>query len=569
LFNLVLWTLDNNFDPFLFERLCTDLMFRNGYTNIVPFGKTKDRGRDAQVSIYKGNHLNNSDRIFFQYSLDKKWESKLNREINKIKSYDQHINSLVFITSQNVSGDKRDKLEYKFSRDYECELIIFDREWLRLQLEEPSKDLARKYLGIPIDILFADAREGAKPSTPSNKKLDKAWELFIIGDYEQALPKLKGILGKGFDVSVWKCIAWCHYILLNYREALRSIGKSLELDSTSIEALSIKGCILAEAGISENSRTKLALSKNIFLNLVKHEKSWLIYYNLGNVFSGLQEYNEAKEIYLKAIEKNSEIAEIWSNFGNCLHHLKEHEQELYCFDKAISLKPELSQAFISKANTLGKVYGKYEEAIEILDFTLERDPNVDRGFPYFWYWRAKFLLEVGEIHSAFESVESGLVNFPDEPSLLDLKSYILQNLWKTESYYFGQAKDFFEMRAYSSSNNYHPFIELAQIHKANNDLENALECITNTINILSPMQAIDNEILTLLNFSVEDLIDSIINVSIYERFRYSSPVNIPYLFKDLDEILVCIYKLSWICFLVSFYDLSQFFIENVKDKHAG
>lgn len=567
LFNLVLWTLDNNFDPFLFERLCTDLMFRNGYTNIVPFGKTKDRGRDAQVSIYKGNHHNNSDRIFFQYSLDKKWESKLNREINKIKSYDQQIISLVFITSQNVSGDKRDKLEYKFSHEHECKLIIFDREWLRLQLEEVSKDLAQKYLGIPIGIIFTDARESAKPSTPSNEKLDETWELFITGDYEQALPKLKGILGKGFDVGVWKCIAWCHYILLNYKEALYSIEKSLELDSTSIEALSIKGCVLAEAGISENSRTKLALSKNIFLNLVKHEKSWLIYYNLGNVFSGLHEYKEAKELYLKAIEKNSEIAEIWSNFGNCLHHLEEYEQELSCFDKAISLKPELSQAFISKANTLGEVYGKYEEAIEILNFTLERDPAVDREFPYFWYWRTQFLLKIGEIHSAFKSVESGLVNFPDEPSLLDLKSYILKKLWKTESYYFEQAKDFFEMRAYSSPNNHHLFIELAQIHKTNNDLENALECVTNAINILSPMQAIDNEILTLLKFSVEELIDPIIHVSIYERFRYSSPVMIPYLFEDLDEILICIYKLSWICFLVSFNDLSHVFLENIKDKY--
>jgi tetratricopeptide (TPR) repeat protein len=159
-----------------------------------------------------------------------------------------------------------------------------------------------------------------------------------------------------------------------------------------------------------------------------------------------------------------------------------------------------------------------------------------------------------------------LLNFPDEKNLLDLKSHILSNLWQTESSYLEQAKEFFEMRAYSSSNDYRSCIELAQIYKANNDLENALECVKNAVNTLSPMQAIDNEILTLLRFSVEDLIDSILNVSTYEEFRNASPVNVPYLFEDLDEIFLCTYKLSWVCFLISFNDLFHFFLEKVKDK---
>jgi tetratricopeptide (TPR) repeat protein len=565
LFNPVLWTIDNDFDPFLFERLCTDLMFRNGYTNIVPFGRTRDRGRDAQISLYKGNYPNRSDRIFFQYSLEKTWESKLKREINKIKSYDQQIVSLVFVTSQNVSGEKRDKLEYDF-REYEYELIIFDREWLRLQLEEANKDLAQKYLGIPANILLPDPREGVKPSIPFKEQLEEAWMLFVLGNYEQALPKFKEILGTGFDVYVWRGVAWCHYISLNYKEALRAIEKSLLLEPESRESLCIKGCILAEAGISENSRTKLALSKNIFLNLVEHEKSWIIHYNLGNVLSGLQEYDEARKVYFKAIEENSEIAEIWSNLGNCFHHIKEHEKELSCFDKAIYLNPNLSQSFISKANTLGKVYGKYEEAIEILDFTLERDPNLDREFPHFWYWRTQFLLEIDEMSSALESVESGLINSPDEECLLDLKSYILGNLWQTESSYFVRAKQFFEMRAYSTLNDYRPFIALAQIHKANNDLENVSKCIKSSINILSPMQAIDDNVLTLLEFSSEEMISSILHIADYERFRDVSRITALHFIEDLDEINIYIYKLSWICSLVSFNDLFHFFLENVKEK---
>lgn len=565
MFNRVLWTLDNDFDPFLFERLCTDLMFRNGYKNIIPFGRTRDRGRDAQVSLYRGSHPHNSDRVFFQYSLEKRWNSKLKNEINKIKSYNQEISSLVFVTSQNVSGHKRDKLEDDFFLEHQCKLTIFDREWLRLQLEEANQDLAQKYLGIPGNLLLADVREVAKPSPPK-KHFEEAWSLFVVGDYEQALPKLKDLVGKGFDADIWTCIAWCHYILLNYIEALRAIEKSLVLDPESRESLAIKGCILAESGISENSRTKLVLSKKIFLNLVEQEKSWVIYYNLGNVLGGLQEYVDAKESYLKAIDINSEIAEVWSNLGNCLHHLQEHEHELTCFDRAISLNPSLSQAFISKANTFGKVYGKHEEAINILDFVLEREPDVEREFPYFWYWRAKFLLEINDIHLALESVEIGLINFPDEQSLLELKSFILSNLWQTESTYLERAIEFFEMRAYSNLGDYRPFVQLAQIHLTRSKSEDALECIKNAVNILSPMQAIDCDNLNLLELPIEDLIEAIYHISIYERFRSTSPVSIPYLFENLDKILASIYQFSWICFLVSFNNLFHFFLKEVEGK---
>lgn len=185
------------------------------------------------------------------------------------------------MTSQNVSGDKRDKLEDEFCREHECELVIFDREWLRLQLEEANKDLAQKYLGIPGDALITNPREGAKPSSPCQEQLEEAWAFFILEDYEQALPKLKKLLGTGFDVDVWKGIAWCYYISSNYIEALRAIEKALVLEPESRESLSIKGCILAESGIYEKSRTKLALSKKIFLGLVEQEKSWVLYYNLG------------------------------------------------------------------------------------------------------------------------------------------------------------------------------------------------------------------------------------------------------------------------------------------------
>ncbi len=566
MFNIVLWTLDNDFDPFRFERLCTDLMFRKGYKDIIPFGKTRDRGRDAQMSLYRGNDSSNSSRVFFQYSLEKKWESKLKKEIQKIKSYDQKISHLVFVTTQSVSGEKRDKLESIFSSEYQCTLEILDREWLRFQLEEVHQDLAQKYLGIGESLLLKDAREAAKPSPPT-EYWEEAWTLFIAGKYEQALPQLKGLLGTGFDADAWKCIAWCYYILLNYGEALFAIEESLKLESNSRESLTIKGCILAESGIAESSRHKLALSKKIFLNLVDEEKSWVIHYNLGRVFDGLQEYVDAKESYFKAIDIDDKIAEIWNNLGNCFHHLGEHENELVCLDKAISLNSDLSQAFVSKANTLGEIYGRYKEAIHTLDFVLERNPRIEREFLHFWHLRSRFLLKMGNIQLALESTKIGLTSFPDNQGLLDLKLFILSHLWPTENAYLEEAREFFEMMSYANLDDYRPLLQLAQIHLATSKSEDALECVKKAINILSPMQPIDLDQLSMLQLSVEDLIESIHNISIYNKFRSASPVSIPisYSFGNLDDVPKHIYKFAWICFLISFKELLYFFM-NIKDE---
>ncbi len=566
MFNLVLWTIDNELEPFTFERLCTDLMYRNGYRDIVPFGKVRDRGRDAQISLYKGSDSNNFSRTFFQYSLEKNWEKKLKNEITKVDLYNHNITSFVFITSQNVSGEKRDKLDNEFRKKHNFQLIIFDREWLRLQLEEANKDLAQKYLGIPTELSLIIPREMMKPSVPIREQEQYAWQLFISGQYEEALPKLKYLLQISDDSDVWRGIAWCQYILFNYREALRAIEKSLSLEPESTESLSIKACILAESGISENSRPKLILSKEILLGLLKTEKSWILYYNLGNVLGGLKEYADAKEAYLKAIALNSEVAEIWSNLGNCLHHLREHEEELSCFDKAISLNPDLSQAFVSKANTLGKIYEKYEEAVEILDFAVARDSNVLYDFPYLWYWRANFLLKLNELVLALDSVEKGLKNSPDEPNLLDLKSHILSTLWREDASYLEYAKTFFKFRAYSDSNDYRPFIELAQIYEATDSIQEALESITNALNALSPMNEIESSVLMMLDITLEELVSSIIHISVYEEFRKTSPINISYVFDGVERVLLDVYKLSWICFLISFIDLFHFFVNHSSEE---
>ena len=124
MYNPILWTLDNEFDGASFERLCTELMFREGYKDIIPVGGSHDRGRDAELRTWKGIK-STGGRTFFQYTLEKEWENKLERELKKVKNNKHEIDFYVFVTIQDVTGGKRDKLAEMVSNNYNWQLIIY------------------------------------------------------------------------------------------------------------------------------------------------------------------------------------------------------------------------------------------------------------------------------------------------------------------------------------------------------------------------------------------------------------------------------------------------------------
>jgi hypothetical protein len=93
----VLWVLDTEIDDRSFERLCTDLLFRNGYPDIIPYGGSHDRGRDAEVNRHK-RMSSSGEPVFllFQYSLEKTWQKITSRGTKKgsneqTQRYDVHF----------------------------------------------------------------------------------------------------------------------------------------------------------------------------------------------------------------------------------------------------------------------------------------------------------------------------------------------------------------------------------------------------------------------------------------------------------------------------------------------
>jgi hypothetical protein len=142
-----------------------------------------------------------------------------------------------------------------------------------------------------------------------------------------------------------------------------------------------------------------------------------------------------------------------------------------------------------------------------------------------------------------------------------MKAHILSSLWSVDSLYLGSTKDFFVFRTYSDASDFRSFLELAKIYQYTNEIQKAFESIKNAINILSPMPEIEVDELKLLGFGIDELISSIYYIEYYNKFRQISPLAISY---SLDKD---VYKLSWICFLVTFKDMFETFYKYSKQEN--
>lgn len=462
----VLWLLDNETDDHTFERLCTSLMYRWGYRKIVPIGRTADRGRDAEAEVALGEGRG-AEKVFFQYTLERRWEPKIVKELGKVRRNGHLIDKYVFITRGSITGASRDKYTKSVLADYGWKLELFDREWLRHQLEEANPSLVSLYLheaSTPGDIVTWSL-EVLPP--PENLTVRSMWQSLVRGNYESSIPSLRGFLKDGASIvpkdEVWAALAWCYYSLFNYKEALPCIESALATNSTSSRHRAIKGCVLCEQGTETGSRPLLVAARAIFQELVAGATDYGAYYNLGNALSGLGEYDRARDAYLEAINFNDRVAEIWKNLGTCYFHLGDHQKELECYDTALGLNPRLSHALVSKANTTAAVFHNYSEALRLLDQAAQADSEIGKHWPHFHWWKAHYLFQCGELRDALDAVDNGLTSHPEQTRLLDLKARILSALWRKEPSTRSGAKEFFLFRLEAVPLEIPSLIELAEL----------------------------------------------------------------------------------------------------------
>lgn len=459
----ILWALDNSISPSDFERLCIDLLDREGYHHIVPIGGVKDHGRDAELRAWAGGS-NGCVSIAFQFSLNQRWESKLRKDAVQIVKHRPHISQLVYVTSRRVTGAKQDSLGVEFQSTHGCKLTIYEREWLRHRLGEVHHDLVTKYLGITLE------------PTPSSIALE--FHLRELDDYatKEILDKtglellratLAGRTKKEPRIAEhWYELARVEFLARNYDTALDAVVRAFQLPADELLILNMtlfKAALLAEKGIDQNSRPLLIEAKNILKQVMPRLQRAVDHYNFANILTALGDTEEARLHYIRALDLQPGHAQTWKNLGSLLMKEGKHQAGLECIEEALKRKPELVEGHLCKATALLIFFENPQAAITSFQNAFRLSPDVERKWKYARYWFSRALHTVGRSEEALAETEKELSLRGDDLYLLNQKAVVLSELRRSNRAYEEPTLDFLKFRAHAIPDDFSGLAEIIEI----------------------------------------------------------------------------------------------------------
>ncbi|MFZ3056775.1 MAG: tetratricopeptide repeat protein [Smithella sp.] len=132
------------------------------------------------------------------------------------------------------------------------------------------------------------------------------------------------------------------------------------------------------------------------------------YYNRGNAYAELGQYQLAFEDYNQAIRLQPDYAEAYYNRGAAYSKFGQHQLAIEDFNKAIALNPNYTKAHNNRGITYGKL-GQYQRAIEDFNKAISLDHNNtklynNRGFAY---------AKLGQYQRAIEDYNEAIRLKPD------------------------------------------------------------------------------------------------------------------------------------------------------------
>jgi tetratricopeptide (TPR) repeat protein len=155
------YCLEHITDYLQFERLCHDLMAREGYRGMEPLGHFRDKGRDAiHVDCTSDKKV-----TIFAYTVRADWQKKLTEDAEKIKAHEHKCDRLVFVCTASFTAEQRDDAVQQIHDTYGWELQLYGRERLATLLRDnPNIRRAHPQLFPPL------ATDGASrsPATDAN-----------------------------------------------------------------------------------------------------------------------------------------------------------------------------------------------------------------------------------------------------------------------------------------------------------------------------------------------------------------------------------------------------------------
>lgn len=517
----VLFALNHSVEPQGFENLCVDLLIREGHCRLIPGGKSRDHGRDAEVRYWITSNPG-IPQTAFQFSLEAKWEPKLRKDILKILRHSDSIDRIIFVSSRSITVTKQDQLRAEFRASHQITLEILDEGWFRVRLEEDHFDLALKHLGVTVDPPpgFYATQVKIHGLTDENRdeifRYRSPYELrAILAAQTQADPS---------NSSAWKGLAHICCELHDYENALLCTDKALKLSHDEVERwnlIALKASILAEQGTASGSRLLLKKAKELFTPFISRLGRAVDHYNLANVLGALECREDAERHYRHCLELEPNYAQSWNNLGSLLFKLRRSDEGMICLNRALEIKPDMLEALCTKANVLTMSADNCAEALRLIELAFELDPDLETRWPHAHYWHALALCREDRLPEALAIVEDRLERRFDCPYLGRLANDILAKLWRSDPSYIAKAEKFFALRIDPKERGYRALIEMLDILQASGRENEAWSMLEH---VLEAQELSIRLIADRIPLSISDLTDSFASVDYYRQFRHAAPL---------------------------------------------
>lgn len=397
----------------------------------------------------------------------------------------------------------------------------------------------------------------------SNSEL-LAWRHYYSGDHENAIFYFKNLLrDQPKNTGLIEALAQSQYNTFNYKEALHNINKAIEISSTPNQYMT-KACILAEDGIQNGNKGKIIEARNLFKKFIDSDSDKdSHYYNYANTLSKLGQHEEAIEHYQKCLEINPNYATAWKNLGQVYWDINEHKKEIECYDNALAINPKLPQALFSKGVTLSRIYNQHEEGLKLMLDALEHEEEMLHSYAYGYFGVAYAHEKLNNIKDALIWINKGLEHYPEDIYYLNFKSNLLIEHWQNNEWLKEEAVRFFEFRL-ELENDYKSLYSLMLI-KGMTDEQSILDLIKKHTPILNQTSL---SIILHCGIKLKEHHNFLLHYDRYLDLRKNYPIHryLDHLITELFVISSEFWELLDLIFASSF---SKAIIENAKSKDSN
>lgn len=242
----------------------------------------------------------------------------------------------------------------------------------------------------------------------SDAALDQIWWCMeCTGRYiETALLHEHILDANAFNAKAWLNAGKAYDALGKTEEAIEAFEFALFLDDRLEMAYRDVAELLIATKQFKRALTTLQEAIKLF------SADALYCYQIAYCNEMLGEGTIAKAYYLKALDFEKELEDVFFRLGECYSREKDYKTAIYFYNKAIALNDDNAAYFMA----LEKTYSRMRD-YKTADAYFEKAVLIDPLSPDCWIQHIMFLLHRGETELVFENIEAAHLNSGDDKLL--------------------------------------------------------------------------------------------------------------------------------------------------------